>query len=559
MAFSPESPLSFPAALRGLTRFWNGWTIAVSLIALLIATPILVVLSSVFVDARQVWQHLAETVLAGYLLNSLWLMLGVGVGVLAIGVSTAWCVTMCRFPGSRSLEWLLLLPLAVPAYLMAYVYTELLEFYGPVQMTLRGIFGWTEVGDYWFPQIRSIGGAIVLFSLVLYPYVYLMARVAFLEQSVCTLEASRSLGCSPWRSFWKVALPLARPAIVAGLALALMETLSDFGAVQYFGVNTFTVGIYRTWFGMGERIAASQLSALLLGIVLLLLFLERFSRRQTRYYQTSSRYQRSSPFVLQSWRSVLALIVCWIPVVLGFLLPAIVLLQMSLSNVTKNFSERFWQLAANSLLVSGITAAIGVVLALVLAYGLRLRPSPAMNLAVRSAAIGYAVPGTVIAVGVLIPLGQFDNRLDAWMKATFGISTGLLLSGTIVALVFAYLVRFLTVAFNSTESSLNRIKPNMDEASRSLGYSPTQTLLKIHAPLMGSGLITAALLVFVDVMKELPATLIVRPFNFDTLAIEVYKLASDERLAEAAAPALAIVLVGIVPVVLLSRQVRRGG
>nr|WP_206603202.1 iron ABC transporter permease [Leptolyngbya ohadii] len=542
-----------------MTRFWNGWTIAVSLIALLIATPILVVLSSVFVDARQVWQHLAETVLAGYLLNSLWLMLGVGVGVLAIGVSTAWCVTMCRFPGSRSLEWLLLLPLAVPAYLMAYVYTELLEFYGPVQMTLRGIFGWTEVGDYWFPQIRSIGGAIVLFSLVLYPYVYLMARVAFLEQSVCTLEASRSLGCSPWRSFWKVALPLARPAIVAGLALALMETLSDFGAVQYFGVNTFTVGIYRTWFGMGERIAASQLSALLLGIVLLLLFLERFSRRQTRYYQTSSRYQRSSPFVLQSWRSVLALIVCWIPVVLGFLLPAIVLLQMSLSNVTKNFSERFWQLAANSLLVSGITAAIGVVLALVLAYGLRLRPSPAMNLAVRSAAIGYAVPGTVIAVGVLIPLGQFDNRLDAWMKATFGISTGLLLSGTIVALVFAYLVRFLTVAFNSTESSLNRIKPNMDEASRSLGYSPTQTLLKIHAPLMGSGLITAALLVFVDVMKELPATLIVRPFNFDTLAIEVYKLASDERLAEAAAPALAIVLVGIVPVVLLSRQVRRGG
>ena len=558
MTVSPESSFISSSRLRSFARFWNGWTIAVCLIALLIATPILVVLSSMFVDARQVWQHLAETVLVSYLMNSLWLMLGVGAGVLAIGVSTAWCVTMCRFPGSRSLEWLLLLPLAVPAYLMAYVYTELLEFYGPVQMTLRGLFGWTEVGDYWFPPIRSVGGAIVLFSLVLYPYVYLLARVAFLEQSVCTLEASRSLGCSPWRSFWKVALPLARPAIVAGLALALMETLSDFGAVQYFGVNTFTVGIYRTWFGMGERIAASQLSALLLGVVLLLLILEQLSRRQTRYYQTSSRYQRSSPFVLQGWRSILALTICGLPVLLGFLLPAIVLLQMALSNVTKNFSDRFWQLASHSFLASMITAAIGVVLALILAYGLRLRPSWGMNLAVRTAAIGYAVPGTVIAVGVLIPLGQFDNRIDAWMQATFGISTGLLLSGTIAALVFAYLVRFLTVAFNSVESNLGRIKPNLDEASRSLGYSPTQTLLKIHAPLMGSGLLTAALLVFVDVMKELPATLIVRPFNFDTLAVEVYKLASDERLAEAAAPALAIVLVGVIPVVLLSWQVGKG-
>ncbi|HEY9698342.1 MAG TPA: iron ABC transporter permease [Trichocoleus sp.] len=556
-AKSASSPTTLSISCARLLP--GGWTIAVLLIALLIATPILVVFSSLFVDSREVWSHLIETVLPRYIANSFWLMLGVGAGVVAIGVSTAALVTFCRFPGSRWMEWLLLLPLAVPAYLLAYVYTELLEFYGPVQTTLRSLFGWTEVGEYWFPPIRSLGGAIVLFSLASYPYVYLLARVAFQEQSICTLEASRSLGCSPWRSFLKVALPLARPAIVAGLALALMETLSDFGTVQYFAVDTFTVGIYRTWFGMGERTAATQLSALLLAFVLVLLTLEQRSRQKNRYYQTSSRYQRSTPHLLKGWRSILALLVCSLPVLLGCLLPAIVLIQLALTHLTQNFSQRFWQLASHSLIVSGLTAAIGVILALILAYGLRLRPGRGMSFAVRMAALGYAVPGTVIAVGVLVPLGGLDNAIDAWMKSTFGLSTGLLLSGTIVALLFAYLVRFLSIAFGSVESSLIRIKPNLDEAARSLGYSPAQTLARVHAPLMGGGLLTAALLVFVDVMKELPATLIVRPFNFDTLAIEVYKLASDERLAEAAAPALAIVAVGMIPVALLSRQVGRSG
>jgi iron(III) transport system permease protein len=310
---------------------------------------------------------------------------------------------------------------------------------------------------------------------------------------------------------------------------------------------------------MGERVAASQLSALLLVFVLVLLWLEQSSRRQTRYYQTSSRYQRSTPYRLQRWRIGLAWFICGLPVVLGFLLPAIVLLQMALKHVTQNFSQQFWQLASHSLLVSAATAAIGVIMALVMAYGLRLRPGLSISFAVQVAATGYAIPGTVIAVGVLIPLGSFDNALDAWMKSTFGISTGLLLSGTIAALVFAYLVRFLAISFNTVESSLNRIKPNLDEAARSLGYSPTRTLLRVHAPLMGSGLLTAALLVFVDVMKELPATLIIRPFNFDTLAVAVYQLASDERLSEAAAPALAIVAVGVIPVILLSRQVRGWG
>ncbi|XPM59136.2 MAG: ABC transporter permease [Leptolyngbya sp. IPPAS B-1204] len=535
----------------------RGWTLGVALIALLIATPLLVVLSSIFADTGAVWQHLTSTVLPRYISNSLLLVLGVSLGTGLIGVSTAWLVTMCRFPGSRMMQWALLLPLAVPAYILAYVYTELLEFYGPVQTSLRAIFGWTSVQDYWFPSIRSMGGAIAMLSLVLYPYVYLLVRVAFLEQSICTLEASRSLGCGPWRSFFRVALPLARPAAVAGLALVMMETLNDYGTVQFFAVDTFSVGIYRTWFNMGERVAASQLAACLLVFVLLVLLLEQWSRQQTRYYQSTSRYQAASPYQLQGGRAILAMLACGLPMLLGFLVPALVLLQMATTRITERFGERFWILARNSLTLALLTAAIGLVLSLILAYGLRLRPSNLMTLSVRTAAIGYAVPGSVIAVGVLIPIGLLDNAIDAWMRSTFGISTGLLLSGTIAALVFAYLVRFLAVAFSTVESSLIRIKPNLDDAARSLGHGSTQTLLRIHVPLMTGGLLTAMILVFVDVMKELPATLIVRPFNFDTLAVEVYRLAADERLAEAAAPALAIVGVGILPVILLSWQIAR--
>ncbi|MFM7423763.1 MAG: ABC transporter permease [Elainella sp.] len=535
----------------------SGWTLSVLGIALLIATPMLVVLSSVFSDTGEVWQHLVATVLPRYLVNSLLLVLGVSLGAGLIGISTAWLVSMCRFPGSRMLQWALLLPLAVPAYILAYVYTELLEFYGPVQLGLRALFGWTSVNDYWFPPVRSLGGAIGMLSLVLYPYVYLLVRVAFLEQSVCTLEASRSLGCGPWRSFFRVALPLVRPAAIAGLALVMMETLNDYGTVQYFAVDTFSVGIYRTWFNMGERIAASQLSACLLLIVLLIVLLEQWSRRQRRYYQSTSRYQAAAAYPLTGLRAGLAGLVCGLPVLLGFGIPALLLLQLATQNLTERFGERFWTLARNSLTLALLTAAIGMGLALVLAYGLRLWPTRLMGLAVRTSALGYAIPGSVIAVGVLVPLGQFDNALDAWMRARFGLSTGLLLSGTLVALVFAYLVRFLAVAFNTVESSLVRIRPSLDEAAQSLGRKPSQTLRQIHIPLMRGGLLTAMILVFVDVMKELPATLIVRPFNFDTLAVEVYRLAADERLAEAAAPALAIVAVGLLPVVLLSWQITR--
>ena len=555
---------------------WDSWTVSTIIIAVLLSLPIWVVLSSVFVDARSIWQHLANTVLGTYVGNSLELMLGVGVGTTAIGVSTAWVVTLCSFPGRRLFESFLLLPLAAPAYILAYTYTNLLDYSGPIQTLLRKGFGWQSAQDYWFPNVRSIGGAIVMLTLVLYPYVYLLARSAFLTQSSRLLEASQNLGCSPWQSFWRVALPLARPAVVAGLSLALMETLNDFGTVEFFSVPTFTTGIYRTWFGMGERLAASQLAVLLLLFIFGLIALERVSRQQQRYYQNAGQGRSMSRYVLGGVRSISAIVVCSVPIILGFLLPVGMLLQLmgidsnatagdsrgnsdfptASSAIVSTPNDRFWEFAYHSFLLAALTAAIAILVSIILAYAQRLRP--ANRWVTQLATLGYAVPGAVIAVGVLVPLGQFDNAVDAWSRSTFGVSTGLLLSGTIAALVFAYLVRFLAVGFGAVESSLDRITPSLDDAAQSLGCGTVKTLQKIHLPLMRSGLVTGLILVFVDVMKELPTTLIVRPFNFDTLAIRVYNLASDERLAEAAAPALAIIGVGLLPVVLLSWQMVKG-
>jgi len=534
---------------------FHSWTIGVLLIALLIATPILFIVASVFAETGEIWQHLATTVLPEYLKNSFTLMIGVGIGVTIIGVGTAWLVTMCRFPGSNILEWALLLPLAAPAYLLAYTYTHLLDFFGPIQTTLRSVFGWASVNDYWFPEIRNIWGAIAMLILVLYPYVYLLVRVAFLEQATATLEASRCLGCNPWRSFVTVALPLARPAIASGVALVLMETLGDFGTVQYFGVTTFTTGIYRTWFGMGERLAAAQLAAVLMIFVAVLIVLERLSRSKARYYQAGSSCQSAPKHQLSGIRSLGAMIACALPIALGFVVPASYLVYLTVANAQHTLDESFWDLAQHSLTLAGISAVLASAIALFLAYGQRQGKSWLLNLGVRISAMGYAIPGTVIAVGVLIPVTRLDKAVDSWMQTTFNVSPGLLLSGTVTALIFAYLVRFLAVSFNAVESSLQKIKPSLDEASRSLGHSVGSTLLHVHTPLMRGGILTAVMLVFVDVMKELPATLIMRPFNFDTLAVQVYQYASDERLIEAAAPALTIILVGIIPVIFLSFKI----
>ncbi|NJN76736.1 MAG: iron ABC transporter permease [Synechococcaceae cyanobacterium RL_1_2] len=535
----------------------NSWTITVMVIAGFIATPILFVVSSIFADGGEVWGQLVNSVLKDYIVNSFSLMIGVAIGVSVLGISTAWIVSNCDFWGRKFWQWALLMPLAIPAYILAYVYTDLLGYYGPFQALLRGLFNWTNANQYWFPNVRSMGGAIAMFTLVLYPYVYLLTRVAFLEQSRRTLEAARSLGSGPWRSFGRIALPLARPAIFSGVALVLMETLSDFGTVQYLGVSTFTTGIYRTWFGRDNRIAAAQLAAILMIFILILIVVERWSRRRSRYYETGGNHPSSLLYELTGFKGVLATIACAFPVAIGFVIPGVRLTYLTIAHWEETMDQSFWQLGNHSLLLALITAAITLIMAIIMGYGQRLMPTLPMKLAVRVAASGYAIPGSVIAVGIMIPIGQLDNAIDSFARSLFGLSTGLIFSGTIVALLFAYVVRFLAVGFSAVESSLGKVTPNLDEASRSLGYAPLHTLVKVHLPIIVPGLLTSAILVFVDVMKELPATLVIRPFNFDTLAVRVYQYASDERLIEASAPALAIVMVGIIPVILLSWQITK--
>ena len=523
-------------------------------VAALVAVPIVSVIWSVFQPGQGNWPHLVETVLPQYIANSLILMAGVAVGVIVGGVGPAWLVVMCRFPGRRIFEWALILPLAVPAYVVAYVYTDFLQAAGPVQTLLRDLTGWT-VQEYWFPEIRSLGGAIVIFSAVLMPYTYLLARTAFLEQSICVLDAASTLGKSPWNGFRTIAVPLARPAIAAGTALALMETLADFGTVAHFGISTFTTGIYRTWFSMGDRVAAAQLSSILLTFVFVLLLLERYSRHKARFYQVSGRYERLKQFRLQSVAAWSATLFCAVPLVIGFLAPFLILLWMALTAGHDLFSARYIELTVNSVVLASVAAVLAVALALLLSYAARIEKSRLTTGASIFAGMGYAIPGSIIAVGILIPVATLDNALSAWLEATFGIRTGLLLTGGIAALVFAYLVRFMAVALHTVQSSFAKITPSMEDASRTLGHGPVPTGLRVHFPILSGGMLTAGLIVFVDVMKELPATLIMRPFNFDTLAIQAYNLAKDERLTQAATPSLVIVACGLIPVLVLSRAI----
>jgi len=534
-----------------LGRLWSPGIVAV---AVFLSIPILTIAGFIFESSGENWEHLKQTVLPEYLQNSALLVLGVSIGTLLLGVSTAWLTSMCRFPGKRWFIWLLLLPLAIPAYIIAYTYTGMFDFAGPVQSQIREWTGW-GYGDYYFPEIRSLGGAITMLSLVLYPYVYLLARAAFLEQSICVLEVSRTLGCGAWCSFYRVALPLARPAIVAGLSLALMETLADYGTVSYFGLGVFTTGIFRTWFGLGDSVAAAKMAALLLLFVFTLVIIERVSRKQARYHHTSNKYTRLPEYQLTGLNAWLAFFTCSIPVFFGFLLPAGQLSSWAILTYEEMVDDAFLELTLHTVLLGLSAALLSVMLALFLAYGRRMIPSRSVLASIRVAAIGYAIPGTVIAVGIIIPFAWLDNSIDAFMREQFSISTGLFLSGTLFAVMFAYMVRFLAVSLQTVESGLGKIKPSMDDASRSLGYRPRDTLFKVHFPLMKGSVLTALLIVFVDVMKELPATLILRPFNFNTLAVRAFELASDERLADSSTAALMIVLVGLLPVIYLSKTI----
>ncbi len=532
-----------------------GWVIATTVIALLISIPVFTVLSSTIFPSTDVWQHLKSTVLAGYITNSLILVIGVSLGTLIIGVTTAWICSVYEFTGRKVFSWLLLLPLAFPPYIIAYTYTGLLDYAGPLQSNLRELFGW-GYGEYWFPPIRSLGGAITMLSLVLYPYIYLLTRTAFSEQSVSFREASHILGIGLIKTFLKIALPLARPAIIAGLTLVAMETLADYGTVHYFGVPTFTTGIFRTWFGLGDRIAATQLASMLLLFVFLVIVIERYTR-QSEKYQNLSSTQKKWRYPLSGSKAALAILICATPVLLGFIIPAVQLFLWSLKTAPDIINHSFFELVFNTIKLAFIVAALVTIAATFLAYGKRVSSNFIVPYSVNASSMGYAVPGIIIAVGVLLPFAWFDNTLDSWLEKNFDISSGLLLTGTLAALVFAHVVRFMAIGLNSVDANLAKIHRNVDDAAQLLGHKAFDRFLNIHLPLIRSGVLTATLLVFVEVIKELPATLVLRPFNFNTLAVRTYELASDERLAESACSALLIVLVGILPILVINRSINR--
>lgn len=537
-------------------RFMPGWYTVAWGSALLVMLPVLAVFWLALFPSENIWPHLVDTILPVYIKTTLLLLAGVGSLSVMIGVGTAWLVTMCNFPGRRLFEWALLLPFAMPAYLIAYLYTDLLEYAGPVQGFLRELFGWQTARDYWFPQIRSLGGAISMLTLVLYPYVYLLSRASFLEQSMSIRDASRIFGCSPLQSFYRVSLPIARPAIAVGLSLVSMETLNDFGTVDYFAVKSLSAGIYDAWLNMGNLGAAAQIATLMMVFVILLISLERIARSRQKQFTASDRFRSIDRYSLSPLRSWLATLACALPVLLGFLVPFLVLGSYALPRLDQFTEADFLAHAGHSFTLSALAALLTVAVAVILAYSKRLYPTfKSLAMASRMSSLGYALPGAVLAIGVIIPLATFDNSIDAFMREHFGFGTGLLLSGTPFAIVFAYCVRFLAVSSGSVEASLGKVTPSMDMASRSLGLNPLQTLRRVHLPLIRGGLLTALLVVFVDAMKELPATLILRPFNYDTLATYVYQYASDEMLETSALAALLIVLVGIVPVILLSRTI----
>ena len=535
---------------------WSPWSIGAVAIAVLLSVPIVVVAVGAFAPADGVWSHLASTVLPEYLRNSLILVIGSGSLALVVGVSTAWLVATHDFPGRRIFEWALVLPLSVPAYIAGYTYAGMLDVTGPLQRAARALIPALSDRFIVIPIMR-IETMVLIFALVLYPYVYLVARTAFLGQSRTALEASWTLGRSGWAAFFRVALPLARPALAAGVSLVVMEVLNDYGAVQYYGVSTFTTGIFRSWHALGNLDAAIRLSAFLMVFVFVVLAIERTLRRGRRVDSGSASHRPLMRRKLRGRHAAAAFLVCLAPVLLGFLVPVAQLGYWAVRTAADVVDLGYLRLVANSFLLAGTAGLLCVVLALVLAYAARLSRSRAMNAVSRVAVLGYSIPGAVIAVGVLIPAGWLDRHIDAAAQLLFGIPTGLLLSGTLVALVFGYVVRYAAVALLPLEAGFEHQCRNLDEASRSLGEPPLRTLGRVVLPLRRRTLLAAAILVFVDVMKEIPLTLSLRPFNFDTLATRSYQLAMDEQVAESASAALVVIATGLLPVIGLDRLLSR--
>jgi len=529
------------------------WSAGALLIAALVMMPIISVIWIAFHPTENIWPHLLATTLPRYLVNSLVMMLSVGVLAAFIGVGAAWLVAMYRFPGARWLEWLLLFPLAIPAYVGAYALVDFLEYAGPVQTWMRGVFGWATSRDYWFPEIRSRGAAILVMALALYPYVYLLTRSAFREQSGNTYEVARALGAGPWKRFWRVGLPLVRPAIAAGMAIVMMETVSDFGTVEFFAVQTLTTGIFTTWLEANNAGGAAQIAGVVLLLVLLLVGLEKSGRRNQRFHGGARQKRPILQIPLQGARGWLATLFCALPFLGGFVLPVAVMLSHALRNTDYWSNPALGQALWNTISVGSGAALVTVTAAVFLVYGVRLTGRRLPRLIMPFTTIGYAAPGAVLAVGILIPMAAFDNMLADFVEWATGVDTGLMLTGTGFAIVFAYSVRFFAIAQGAADSAMGRISPSLPMAARSLGRSAGGALIAIYTPLIRGSLMTALLLVFVDSVKELPATLLLRPFNYNTLSTLVYEQASLENIGEASPAALLVIGVGMLAVLLLAR------
>ncbi|WP_114765932.1 ABC transporter permease [Vibrio rhodolitus] len=532
------------------------WKASSGSLALLLVLPIFAIFFTAIGETDQLFSHLMSTVLPTYTFNTVALAAGVMLLSLVFGIPSAWLMAMCRLPSERILQWALVLPLAMPAYIVGYIFTDWFDFAGPIQIALRDLMGW-QAGDYWFPDIRTLGGAIVVLALVLYPYVYLLCRAAFMEQNVSLLQSARLLKCSPWESFYRISLPLVRPAIAVGLSLVAMETIGDFGTVSYFAVNTLTTAVYDTWLGYSSLTAAAKISAIMLVFVILLLSTERYSRRKQKLFQNQFSSREDFRYQLSGWKKWLALTWCWGLVSIAFIFPLGQLLIYAYKYFAQSWTAEFQQYAINSLYVSLSAAVIAVLIALVVNFYQRLSAKRSAVAFMRFSSLGYAVPGTVLAIGVMVPVLFMDHLVNDIAKAMEWGRPGLIFSGSMFAIIFALVVRFSAVAIGSIESSLSKVSPSLDMASRTMGCNANQMLRRVHLPLIRRGALIAGLLVFIESMKELNASLLLRPFNFETLATYVYNFASDEHLELAAMPAVLLVLVGLVPLVLVNRSLEQ--
>lgn len=532
-----------------------GWPITAGAIAALVLLPILTVVILAFGDGQGAWAHLSSTVLPRYLWNTFVLMASVGLLTSAIGAGAAWLVVMYRFPGRSWLQWALLLPLAVPAYVGAYALVDFLEYAGPVQTGLRGLMGWQSARDYWFPEIRSRGSAIIVLSAALYPYVYLLARAALKEQSGAIYDVARSLGSGGWARFWRVGLPLTRPAIAAGAAVVMMETVNDFGTVDYFAVQTLTTGIFTLWTQSGNLAGAAQVALVGLALIVALVLVERAGRQRSRFFVSGRQQSVITPRNLSGGKGWAAAAACLFPVAVGFILPVAVLFSHGLSSDAW-FSRGFIAALLNTCTVGGAAALITVILGVTLVYGARLAKASPLRWLLPLTALGYAIPGAVLGLGLLIPLARFDNWFADQLLALTGNDPGLLISGSIMGILLAYVARFFAIAIGAAEAAFGRVPPSLPMAARSLGQTATGTLRRVYVPLIRGSVASALLLIFVDCVKELPATLMLRPFGYETLATRVHSKAALENLTDAAPAALMICAVGLVAVSLLARANR---